>query len=153
MRTEIIFEPIMNGWKRKLTVKSRVTGYRHGETNNVHFYTRGSISYLFDLAKESAVIRKFDYSLCKYIGITYEEILKFIEITNIERTSLTVFIKELGTSVDNNGHSCTKKQFVVTKKNYLLKGFRLATEVEAVSGQSFLNMSDKIFTAVYYRNE
>lgn len=150
MRTEIIFEPVMNGWKRKLTVKSRVTGYKHVETNNIHFYSRGNIEYLFDLTKEAAVIRKFDCSVCKYVSITYEEVHKFIEIISVERTSLTVFVKELGTSVDDNGHPCIKKQFIVTTKNYLPKGFRFATEVEEVSSKSFIDMADKLFTAVYY---
>lgn len=76
----ITFEPVMDGRKRKMNLKSRVPGYRHTETFHLHFYQRGKKAYIFNTHTEAVTIRKFDYESCTYQEIDYPEIAKFIEI-------------------------------------------------------------------------
>lgn len=78
MMDKIVFQPIMDGIKRKLVINSNVAGYKHTEQYGIHFFRRGKIGYMFDTNLEAVAMKKIDYVNDKYLPITYEEVRKFI---------------------------------------------------------------------------
>lgn len=79
----ITFEPVMDGRKRKLHVIDKVNGYKHTETEGIHCFIRGSITYMIDMTKEEATLKKFDYLTTSYKDLSYEEFHKFLKIETL----------------------------------------------------------------------
>lgn len=87
MKKIIIFQPIMDGWKRKCIVKDTVNGYKHEEESGIHFFTRGNIQYTFNSNTESVEMMKYNISTKERLYISYEEVEKFIDIEKVKRIS------------------------------------------------------------------
>lgn len=78
-RRYIEFEPVLNGIVRKATPKEKVNGYKHTESNGIHFYTRGKIAFIVD-TNHGCTLEKFDYSKHKYLPVIYNDFHRFIDI-------------------------------------------------------------------------
>lgn len=81
----IIFQSIMDGWKRKLIVKDKVNGYKHTENKGIHFFSRGEITFIIDTSIENATIEKFNYSKYQYEDISYNEARKFVTVSKLRK--------------------------------------------------------------------
>lgn len=84
---KIIFEPIMDGWKRKAIVKDRVNGYKHAEAQDIHFFQRGNIAYIVNVHNEAVTLEKFDYSKAHYLSVEYNDFRKFVDVEKVEKIS------------------------------------------------------------------
>ena len=75
----IEFQPTMDGVKREAIPKEKVNGYTHTESCNIHFYSRGHISYMVD-CNNGCTLEKYDYSKACYLPVDYNDFHHFINI-------------------------------------------------------------------------
>lgn len=68
----------MYGKHRTAVPKDKVNGWKHTcNAFGIHFYRRGSIAYICTPADpDGALLEKFDYSIGRYLDVSYDEFHK-----------------------------------------------------------------------------